>query len=158
MYSNMALPKGEESRDLHASSKEGSHAELLNREVDLIEFGPVSSELDFISKYMMLNDPIYKVLQCTWYLSDLSREKSLVEHVIQIGLAKGYEEYEAVDFANEFEKSVMKGKYKPVAKEVVPISVHNPDSIVPEYKTIEVGVLPSLPFHPHKFEDTCESS
>jgi hypothetical protein len=157
-YSKVESPDMEKSRDSRAtysqtSSSESSHEELLNQEANLIKFGPASGDLDYVSKYATLNDPIFEALQRAWYLSDLSRESSLADHIAKIGIAKGYEDYEALEFANDFEKSVMKGKYKPVAKKVVPVSVHDPDSIVPEYKTIEVGVLPPLPFHPRKLED-----
>ena len=76
-----------------------------------------------------------------------------MDHIVRIGLTKGYEDYEAFDFANKFKKSVLKMKYKSIAKKVIPVSVHDPHSIVPEYKPIDVGILPPLPFHPRKLKD-----
>ena len=64
-----------------------------------------------------------------------------------------YSVNKAFDFANKFEKSVLNTKYKPITKKVIPVSVHNPHSIVPEYKPIDVGILPPLPFHPCKLKD-----
>ena len=133
--------------------REVSHTELIDAKADLIKFGPASGELDFVNKYATLNGPIYEALRRAWYLSDASRESSFTDHIARIGIAKGYEEYEAIKFTNNFEKSVMKAKYKPVAKKVIPVSVHDPHSIVPEYKPIDIGVLPPLPLHPRKLED-----
>ena len=67
------------------------HANLPNVEMNSMKFGPAGSELDFVNKYAMLNNPIYEVLQHTWYLLDLSCKGSLADHVIQIGIVKGYE-------------------------------------------------------------------
>ena len=47
----------------------------------------------------------------------------------------------------------MKTKYKPVTKKVIPVLVHDLHSIVPKYKSIEVGILSPLPLFPRKLED-----
>ena len=122
-------------------------------EGNTLKFGPHWGNIDFANKYATLSGPIYEALQRTWLLSDLSRESSLADHITKVGIAKGYDEHEAITFAREFNHSVMKAKYKPVAKKVIPVSVYDPHSIMPEYKPIEIGDLSPLPAEPRPISE-----
>jgi len=118
------------------------------------KFGPWSSKLDFINKYVTLNDLIYDALRQIWHVNhSLPSAPSITDRVKEIGIAKGYEDYEADSFAKAFTRSTAKARYKPVAKKVIPVSTYDPDSIVPEYKPLEIKDPGPLPLHPRKLED-----
>ena len=123
-------------------------------ESDIDKFGPLASNLDFINKYAMLNEPIFEALRQTWITTNVSQSgESLFERIESIGRAKGYEDYEARLFAQLFTRDMMGAKYKPVAKKVIPISTYNPDTVIPEYMPLEPKELPLLTTNPHKMED-----
>ena len=128
-------------------------------EPETAKFGPVSSEIDFVNKYVTLDDSICDALNKQWLLSEYSRTSTLVEHLTRIGLSKGYEDNEAQEFAQDFAKRMDStrlaygAKYKPVAKKILPVNTYDPKSIVPEYKRIELGEVTPLTISPTKLEN-----
>ena len=52
-----------------------------------------------------------------------------------IGRAKGYEDYEAQLFVQSFTHDILGGKYKPVARKVIPISTYDPDTVIHAFGT-----------------------
>ena len=117
------------------------------------KYGPLGYEIDLINKYANLSPPIYEALRQTWFASASNNGESIEDRIKAIGLAKGYEDFEAVIFAQELSREIMGAKYKPVAKKVVPVSVRNPDPTPPEYKPIVPLDLPPLTTNPRKIED-----
>jgi len=104
-------------------------------------------------------------------ISDHAQGAELVDHIKLVAKSKGYDECEAALFAKEFTSKMCsaqektnaqyecgRAKYKPVAKKVIPVSVRDPDSIVPEYKPIKLGEVPSLLIDPPKMEDIAYTS
>lgn len=117
------------------------------------KYGPLSDSIDFISKHATLSPPVVDALQRAWACSPISHLISLEDHIERIGEAKGYENYESREFAVNLAYRIRASKYKPVAKKVVPVSTHDPQSTVPAYAPIEIGPLPPLPTHPVKLEE-----
>jgi len=126
---------------------------------------PRPFEIDLIAEGINLNKPFCEALHRAWMISDHAQGAELVAK------SKGYDEREAVLFAKEFMSKMCSAqektnaqyecggaKYKPVAKKVVPVSVHDPDSIVPEYKPIKLGEVPPLPINPPKMKDIAYTS
>ena len=118
-------------------------------ESDIDKFGPLASNIDYINKYVTLNELIFEAIQQTWIMTNVSRPgESLVERIENIGQAKGYEDYKARLFAQSFMRDIMGAKYKPVAKKVIPISTYDPDTIIPEYMPLEPKELLLLTMNP----------
>ena len=123
-------------------------------ESDIDKFGPLASNIDYISKYATLNEPIFEALRQTWITTNISRPgESLFERIENIGQAKGYEDYKARLFVQSFTRDIMGTKYKPVANKVIPISTYDPDTVIPEYMPLEPKELPLLTMNPRKMED-----
>ena len=115
---------------------------------EIEKFGPWASKLGFVNKYVTLNDPIYDALCQIWHANySMPSAPSITDGVKEIGMAKGYEDYEADSFTKAFTRSTAKARYKPVTKKVIPISTYDPDSIVPEYKPLEIKDPGPLPLH-----------
>ena len=123
-------------------------------ENDSDKFGPLASNIDYINKYATLNEPIFEALRQTWITTNVSKPgESLFERIEIIGRAKGYEDYEARLFAQSFTRDIMGAKYKPVAKKVIPVSMYDPDTIIPEYMPLESKELLPLTTNPRRMED-----
>ena len=121
---------------------------------EIKKFGPWALKLDFMNKYVTLNDPIYDALCQIWHANySTPSAPSITDRVKEIGMAKGYEDYEADSFTKAFMCSMVKAQYKPITKKVIPVSMYNPDSIVPEYKPLEIKDPGPLSLHPQKLED-----
>ena len=110
---------------------------------DIDKFGPLASNIDFINKYAMLNELIFKALRQMWITMNVSQPgESLFKQIESIGWAKGYEDYEARLFVQSFTCDMMGAKYKPIVKKVIPISTYNSDTVIPEYMPLEPKELP----------------
>jgi hypothetical protein len=73
-------------------------------EPETVKFGPMSSEIDFINKYVTLDDSICDALNKQWLLSEYSRTSTLVDHLTRIRISKEYKGNEAQEFAQDFSK------------------------------------------------------
>src|SRR5260370_38167692 len=58
----------------------------------------------------------------------------------------------AQEISSQFTGVVMGGKYKPVAKKVLPVARYDPDAVVPVYQPIEIGELNPLLVNPVEFK------
>src|SRR5580693_55435 len=144
------------------------------------KFGPSTTDLQFLSKYSSFDERTATALKRSWLLSDLSTGKTFTRHLLDIGSAKGYDDFEAKEFAYRMVNTVMRkaslrgtdrisaeadyvadglireaygAKYKPVAKKVLPVAAYDPDAVTPEYSPVELGSPPPLITRPTKRED-----
>jgi len=144
------------------------------------KFGPLLTDLQFLSKYLNLDKRTATALKQSWLLSDVSADRSFTKHMLDIGAAQGYGEFEAEEFAHRMTNLVMKGtgsrgmndvtadvdyvaddlireangaKYKPVAKKVLPVPAYDPGSVMPDYGAVELDMPPPLITRPTKKED-----
>ena len=116
--------------------------------VDFTKYGPLGREIDFVNKYSNLSPSIHEALKQMWFANASGIGESMEDRIKAIGLAKGYEDFEADIFAQELSCEIMGAKYKPVAKKVVPVSACDPDTAPPDYKPIVPPDLPPLTTNP----------
>ena len=144
------------------------------------KFGPSATDLQFLSKYSHLDERTAIALKRSWLLSEISTRKSFTRHMLDIGSAKGYDGFEAKEFAHRMTNAVMRktdlrgasristevdyvaddlmheangAKYKPVAKKVLPVATYNPGAVMPDYSPVELDLPPPLITRPTKRED-----
>ena len=121
--------------------------------VNFTKYGPLGRKIDFVNKYSNLSPSIHEALKQTWFTNTSGIGESMENRIKAIGLVKGYEDFEADIFAQELLCEIMGAKYKPVAKKVVPVSAHDPDTASPDYRPIVPPDLPPLTTNPRKMED-----
>ncbi len=95
---------------------------------------------------------VLRALKRMWHISEVSNMTTMPTRVQKILMARGYNEKQAQDISRQFTRSVMGAKYKPVAKKVLPVATHDPDTSVPIYKSINIGNLTTLPTNLPSFE------
>ena len=144
------------------------------------KFGPSAMDLQLLSKYSNLDERTATALKRSWLLSEISTRKSFTRHMLDIGSAKGYSDFEAKEFAHRMVNTVMRkaepqrtswisvevdyvaddlireangAKYKPVAKKVLPVAAYDPGAVTPEYSAVELDLPPPLITRPTKRED-----
>jgi len=72
------------------------------------KFGPSLTDLQFLSKYSNLDERTATALKRSWLLSEISTKKSFTRHMLDIGSAKGYDGFEAKEFAHRMTNAVMR--------------------------------------------------
>ena len=144
------------------------------------KFGPPSTDIQFLSKYSQPDARTAEALKRSWILSGLSSNKSFTRHMLDIGSAQGYDDFEAEEFAHRMTTRIMNGtssrrtsritadvdyvadnlireangaKYKPVARKVLPVPAYDPGSVMPDYGAVELDMPPPLITRPTKKED-----
>ncbi len=95
---------------------------------------------------------VLRALKRTWHISEVSNTTVMPTRVQKVLIARGYNKKQAQDISRQFTRSVMGAKYKPVAKKVLPVATHDPDTSVPIYKSINIGNLTTLPTNLPSFE------
>ena len=95
---------------------------------------------------------VLRALKRMWHISEVSYTTTMPTRVQKILMARGYDKKQAQDVSRQFTRSVMGAKYKLVAKKVLPVATHDPDTSVPIYKSINIGNLTMLPMNPPSFE------
>jgi len=78
-------------------------------------------------------------------LSKTPHGLKFMEYVEHIGLVKGLSLESTKEMSETFTCSIMGARYKPVTKKFLPVSMYDPDSIVPSYIPIELRELQPLP-------------
>ena len=91
----------------------------------------------------MLFRSFVEVVRTGWWANADRGSKTLNERIAQIvGERDG-----------DLQEQMSSGaRYKPVAKKVNPVLTMDPDSIVPDYRLIEIGEIKDLPVHPTSLE------
>ena len=98
------------------------------------------------------NYSVLRAVRQVWQISEVSTTMTMPSQVLKALLAQGHDENEAQDISNHFTRLVMGAKYKPMARKVLPVAMHNPEALVPIYQPIEIGKLDPLPINPTNFE------